>query len=164
MKKIISVLLLLLLFSCRSQKIIERESSQDSTYTELRESIVYVPVTTVVEVPVQTAERQTRDSTSHLETAFAQSDASITWRDGVPYLNHSLANKPQKIEQTQAVPVKQQRLTRYRLIRKTRYVYKHLEAQLTLHQKAMLNFGPWIMLVMVIYIIYVRARLRRRGA
>ena len=164
MKKIIPVLLLLLLFSCRSQKIIERESSQDSTYTELRESIVYVPVTTVVEIPAQTAECHTRDSTSHLETAFAQSDASITWRDGVPYLNHSLANIPQKIEQTQAVPVKQQRLTRYRLIRKTRYVYKHIDAQLTLYQKAMLNFGPWVILGLIIYIIYVRARLRRRGA
>ena len=160
---VLVLLFLAVLVGCRSQKIIEREASQDSTYTELRESIVYVPVTTVVEIPAQTAERQTRDSTSHLETAFAQSDASITWRDGVPFLFHSLANKPQRIEQTQAVPVKQQRLTRYRFIRKTRYVYKHIEAQLTLYQKAVLNFSPWVILGLVIYIIYVRARLRRRN-
>ena len=158
------MLLLIAVLGCRSQKTVERESSQDNTYTELRESIVYVPVTTVVEIPAQTAERQTRDSTSHLETAFALSDACITWRDGVPFLFHSLANKPQRIEQTQTVPVRQTRLTRYRFIRKTRYVYKHIEAQLSLWQCAVLSYSPWVILSLIIYIIYIRTRLRRQDS
>ena len=158
---IVLSLVLSLLFSCRSQKVIERTDSRDSAYVERSESIVYVQVTTVVEIPAQTAERETRDSTSHLETAFAQSDASIVWHDGVPYLNHSLANKPQKIEKTQTVPVKQIRLRYFRKIYRTIYKSKIIEKQLSLYQKAMLNFGPWIMIAMVIYIIYTRARLRR---
>ena len=156
-----ALLWMLMVSACRTQRTVDQSDSRDSSYTELRESIVYIPVTIAVEIPAQTAQRETRDSTSHLETDFAVSDASITWHDGVPYLNHSLANKPQRIEQTQSVPLKQQRLTRYRTICRTKYVYKHIEKQLSLYQRAVLNFGPWIILSLIIYIIYLSSRLRR---
>lgn len=160
-----SIFLLVLLFvaACSTKRTVEQSHSSDSSYTELRESIVYVPVTTIVEVPEQTAERETRDSNSHLETAFACSDASIVWRGGVPYLHHSLANKPQRIEQTQTVPVKQQRLTIYRRIIRTRYVYKYVERQLSLYQRLMLNLAPWIIIGLIIYIIYMRTRSGERN-
>lgn len=160
---IVLFLVLSLLFSCRSQKVIERTDSRDSASYERTESIVYVPVTVTVEIPAQTAERETRDSTSHLETMFAQSDASIHWVDGVPYLHHSLANKPQQLQKTEMVPVKHVRLRYFRTICRTKYVYKHIEKQLSLYQRAVLNIGPWIILSLIIYIIYLRSRLRRQG-
>ena len=160
---LIVVAILACLHGCRSQKIIERTDTHDSASYERTESIVYVPVTITVEIPAQTAERETRDSTSHLETMFAQSDASIHWVDGVPYLHHSLANKPQQLQKTEMVPVKHVRLRYFRTICRTKYVYKHIEKQLSLYQRAVLNFGPWIILSLIIYIIYLRSRLRRQG-
>ena len=162
----IGVLVLLfpaVLVGCRSQKIIERTDTHDSASYERTESIVYVPVTVTVEVPAQTAERETRDSTSHLETMFAQSDASIHWLDGVPYLHHSLANKPQQLQKTEMVPVKHVRLRYFRTICRTKYVYKHIEKQLSIYQRAVLSIGPWIILSLIIYIIYLCSRLRRQG-
>jgi len=47
----------------------------------------------IIEVPVEVIRQTMRDTTSHLETAFAASDARIL-PDGS--LSHSLANKPQK--------------------------------------------------------------------
>ncbi len=49
--------------------------------------------TAFIEVPVEVIRQTMRDTTSHLETAFAASDARIL-PDGS--LSHSLANKPQK--------------------------------------------------------------------
>ncbi|WP_288816164.1 hypothetical protein [uncultured Alistipes sp.] len=49
--------------------------------------------TAFIEVPVEVIRQTVRDTTSHLETAFATSDARIL-PDGS--LSHSLANKPQK--------------------------------------------------------------------
>lgn len=159
---VIAAILLILFGSCRSQQVVERSDSRDSVQTEYSESIVYVPVITYVDVPAQTAERETRDSTSHLETAFAQSDAALKWVNGLPFLFHSLANKPQRIEHRDSVPVR----NRYFRIRdthyKTLYKTKILERRLTLYQRAMIYVAPGVILAMLVYIIYLRRRLQRR--
>ena len=49
--------------------------------------------TVYVEIPPQSAERTTQEKTSHLETDYAESDASIN-EDGT--LSHTLHNKPSK--------------------------------------------------------------------
>lgn len=49
--------------------------------------------TAFIEVPVEVVRQTVRDTTSHLETSFAASDARI---DPDGSLFHSLANKPQK--------------------------------------------------------------------
>lgn len=75
----------------------------------LREKTVYVEtlridtVTVTVEIPAQSVERIGRDSTSHLETDFAVSDAWLT-RDGS--LGHNLRNKTRKMETDIQVAVK----------------------------------------------------------
>lgn len=158
----IATILLFLFGSCRTIRESEKTERQDSVIVEEREKIVYVPVTTYVEVPAQSAERETRDSTSHLETGFAISDAAIRWVDGVPFLHHSLANKPQRIENTDSVPVRE----RQKVIREKSYntVFrtKVLKKRLTLYQKAMVYLAPWLLTGMLLYIIYIRMRLQRK--
>ena len=159
---IIATILLFLFGSCRTIRESEKTEHQDSVIVEEREKIVYVPVTTYVEVPAQSAERETRDSTSHLETGFAVSDAAIRWVDGVPLLHHSLANKPQRIENTDSVPVREKQKVIREKSYNTVYRTKVLEKRLTLYQKAMVYLAPWAMVGMLIYIIYIRHRLQRK--
>lgn len=94
--------------SCRTC----RPSETDLTVLSgdsLREKTVYVEtlridtVTVTVEIPAQSAERTGRDSTSHLETDFAVSDAWLT-SDGS--LGHYLRNKTRKMETDIQVAVK----------------------------------------------------------
>lgn len=86
---------LLLLTSCRSPRNLNTTTiqKQDSTHTEVREKIVYVPDTVFFEIPAQTAERTTRDTTSFLENDYAESNARIN-PDGSLY--HDLKTKPQE--------------------------------------------------------------------
>lgn len=65
-------------------------SSRDSVRVEVRERIVHVPDTVLVEVPVEIVRQTVCDTTSHLETSYAVSDARIN-SDGS--LAHSLENK-----------------------------------------------------------------------
>ena len=58
-------------------------------------------VTVYVEIPAQTVERVVNDTTSHVETDFAESDAWIS-ADGT--LGHSIRNKPHKIPAEVLVP------------------------------------------------------------
>lgn len=75
---------------CRSVKEVTDRS--DSTRVEIRYKKIFVPDTVLVPIPAQSASVVTEDSTSHLETDYAVSDASI--KDGK--LHHSLANKAQE--------------------------------------------------------------------
>ena len=147
-----------MLFGCRTQKVIERTDSRDSFLSERVESIVYVQVSTEFEIPAQDASVLTIDSTSHLETDFATSDAKLSWRDGVPYLFHSVTNKPQKINKNVIVPVKHVRLRYYKTIYRTRYRDRIIEQKLTLYQRAVLNFAPWIIVGLLLYLVIIRLR------
>ena len=89
----LAVILCGLLGSCKSHKPLTTIVAQDSTRVEVKIETVYVPDTVFVEIPAQTAERTTADSTSHLENDYAKSDASIM-PDGS--LFHSLETKPQQ--------------------------------------------------------------------
>lgn len=68
-------------------------STVDSVRVETIVRTEYIPDTVFVEVPAQSERQTVRDTTSHLETSYAVSDARIN-DDGT--LSHSLANKPQK--------------------------------------------------------------------
>lgn len=115
-----------LMGSCRTKKTLENTDIRDSVRTEYIERIVTDTVTVTVEVPAESGERLTPDSTSYLETSFARSTASLTWRDGQPWLFHSLENMPQRIEK----PVEVRHKERTRTVYRTRHVsrYKYVEA------------------------------------
>lgn len=123
----------LMLTSCKTKKVIENTESKDSVRIEYREKLVKVPVTVYVEIPAEEKEKITNDTTSHLETSFAFSDAAIVWIDGVAFLNHKLANKPQKIAKTDSVGVKEK--TYYKIIYRTRYKSKIVEQEPSLKDK-----------------------------
>lgn len=78
--------------SCRSTKPIA-EVVRENTRVETRTVTKYLTDTVFFELPAQTAERVTRDTTSFLENDFAYSTASIL-SDGS--LFHDLKTKPQK--------------------------------------------------------------------
>lgn len=100
---IVGLCLCALLGSCSSCKNLTNETvEKDSTKVEVRTETVYVTDTLIVEIPAQTAERETKDSVSHLENDYATSDARIN-PDGT--LFHSLATKPQQKPVTFQKPV-----------------------------------------------------------
>ena len=98
MKQLLLILIpLLALISCQTTKqniptapVILTEHDEK---TVEREVITEIDTVTVfVEIPAQSAYRETPDSTSHLETDYATSDAWVN-PDGT--LGHTLENKPQ---------------------------------------------------------------------
>lgn len=82
----------LLMVGCSPGKNITTPQQKDSTRVEIRKETIYVPDTVYIEIPKQTAERTTRDS-SRLENDYAISYARIN-ADGTLY--HNLSTKPQK--------------------------------------------------------------------
>lgn len=94
-------IVLLLFSSCRTGKVVVVEA-RDSIRIE--ERLRYVPVvdTFFMEVPPQSSERTTADSTSHLENDYSVSDARIM-ADGSLY--HSLETKPRTDTLTQELSV-----------------------------------------------------------
>ena len=137
------VLLAFLLCGCKTNKIMEKTDTNDSVRIEYVEKVVKVPVTVYVEVPVEVKEKFSNDSTSHLETSFAVSDASMVWIDGVAFLRHSLANKPQKVEKKDSVAVTEKEKTIYKTRRVTYTVKEteYVEKELSWWQKMRLWLG-----------------------
>lgn len=97
--------------------------------------------TVFIEIPAQSAERTTPETTSHLETDYAESDARIN-EDGT--LSHTLNNKPTK----HPVPVNNSTDTIY--IEKAVEipvpveVPVQVERQLTRWEKTRLNTWGWL--------------------
>lgn len=78
------------LAGCCANKQLASET-REYVQTEVRERIVYRDTTIYKEVPLESQAQTVRDTTSHLETSVAVSDARIN-SDGS--LSHSLENKP----------------------------------------------------------------------
>ena len=116
---------------------------KDSIRTVVREVTRYIRDTVIMEIPAQSAENTTRDTSSHLETDYAESDARIN-QDGT--LFHSLKNKEQEKPVPVDVPVTQKDSIVYR----DKYVYEAMEVprELTSWQKWQMR-SFWILLVIV---------------
>lgn len=102
---------LLLFPSCRTGRQVVVVEARDSVRVEERLRYVQVVDTFFMEVPPQSAERTTADSTSHLENDYAISDARIN-PDGSLY--HSLETKPRTDTLTQELYVQVRDTTIYR--------------------------------------------------
>ena len=150
-----AVICMFSLMGCRTTK--ESQDTRDSIRTEYIEKIVKDTVT--IEIPAEAKERETRDSTSILETSIARSMAKLTWKDGEPWLFHSLENKPQKIEKEIL------KKEHYKTIYRTRYVTrtKTVEKQLSWWQQAKVDFAEYIILILLILMILlcIKTRLQR---
>lgn len=152
MRKVLVILVsLVMLLGCKTIKssVNEKTDTSDSVRIEYKERIVKVPVYVEVEVPVEKVSTQTKDSTSHLETSFAISDASLIWIDGVAFLRHSLENKAQKIQKKDSVPVTEKEKIFWKTRRVTYNKTEIREKQLAWWQKGLMWTGGISILVLL---------------
>ena len=121
-------------------------STQDSVRVETIVRTEYIPDTVLVEVPVESERQTVRDTTSHLETSFATSDARIN-ADGS--LSHSLANKPQK----KPVPTEKEVIYRDSIVYRDRVNTEivEVERELTWWQQTKMK-GFWVLLVVIVFV------------
>lgn len=143
------VVALLSLTSCGAGKHLPVQTeNRDSVRIEVREVRRYIRDTAFIPIPAQSAENTTRDTSSHLETDFAESDARIN-PDGT--LSHSLRNKPQE----KPVPVDVPTTQKDSIVYKDRYLYEPVEVprDLTSWQKWQMR-SFWILLSAVaVYVL-----------
>ena len=145
-------IVLLLFSSCRTGQQVVVVEARDSVRVE--ERVRYVPVvdTFFMEVPPQSAERTTADSTSHLENDYAVSDACIM-ADGTLY--HSLETKARTDTLTGEVSVqaKDSIIYREKVVPKIVPVEKGLSDW----QKIQIR-GFWIFLILTSVYIIIRKK------
>jgi hypothetical protein len=144
----IATLLLFGMSGCRTKKVIEYRDSVRIEYQE-----ILVPDTVVIEVPEEAKERETPDSTSFLETSMAESLAKMTWKGGIPYLFHSLKNKPQKIKKVIYTKQKIKTIYRTRYVTRTEYKTKELtwwqKTRLYIADVGLMVLGLWIIIFII---------------
>ena len=134
----------LLLPGCKATQgvVIEtHEKVKVITHTEL------VPVVATFKVPEMVIEKTVKDSSSHLETDFAESDARVN-SDGT--LFHSLKNKKQTLQKEIEVKVEYQDSIVYT----EKEVPVYVEKELTKWQKARLDGFWWLLAVVLIAVAY----------
>lgn len=120
---------------------------QDSVRIEYRVRIVNVKDTVFVEIPAQTAERTTPDSTSHLENNYAESDARIN-PDGT--LFHSLDTKPQMkpVPTEKQIEYRDSIVYRDRIKTETVTETEYVERSLSWWEKTQI-YGFWLALAVI---------------
>ena len=120
---------------------------RDSVRVETQIRTEYVRDTVLVEVPAEEKAQTVRDTTSHLETTFAESDAAIM-PDGALY--HTLRNKPQQ----HPAEVETKVVYRDSIIYRDRIKTEHVEVErdLTWWQQTRLR-GFWILLAVVVWLL-----------
>ena len=144
----------LLLCGCAASRHVSDSVNSEQRDTVRVETVtIYVPDTVFVEIPAQTAERETRDSVSQLENDYATSEARIN-PDGSLY--HDLRTKPQKKPVEFQKPVERRDSIVYRERVRTETVTETVEVprQLTWFQKTSI-YGFWaaIFFLMIVYTI-----------
>lgn len=144
--KTLLILSLLLLTACGTSRKLAT-SQHDSVRVEVVKTVEYIHDTVTVEIPAQTAERTTRDSTSHLENDYAVSDARIN-NDGTLY--HDLHTKPQQKE----IPVEVPKELRDSIVYRNIEVEKILpvERELTTWQRIRMR-GFWVVLALLAVLV-----------
>lgn len=144
-----ALFLAFLLCSCGAGKRLPVQTEQqDSIRVEVREVTRYIRDTAFIPIPAQSAEMTTQDTSSHLETDFAESDARIN-PDGTLY--HSLRNKPQE----KPVPIDVPQTQKDSIVSKDRYLYETVKVprDLTAWQKWQMR-SFWILLsAVVVYVL-----------
>ena len=148
MKKYIitSTALVAVLTSCSpSRHLATSNNIKDSVRVETVVRYESVLDTVFIEIPIERERQTVRDTTSHLETSFALSDARIN-EDGTLY--HSLENKPQK----RPAEVKKEVIYRDSVVYRDKVVQKvetvEVPRELTWWQRTQLR-GFWVLLAVL---------------
>ena len=150
MKRLIYIFLLVpLMYGCAPCRHLST-NIKDSVRIEYRTRVEYVPDTVFVEIPQQSEKITTRDTTSHLENDYAQTDARI---NGDGTLFHSLATKPQK------KPVPVERPIEYRdsivYINKNTTVPYPVERELTKWEAISIEYFKWVLPLFALALMWI---------
>lgn len=148
---VIICLIITLLFGCKSAQDIPT-ANNDSVRTVIRTQTQFVKDTVWLNIPLQQADKVTKDSTSHLENDYAISDVKIE-ADGT--LHHTLSTKPQNVPQTFDKPI----ITRDSITDKTstKIITKTVPRELTWLQKAEI-YGFRILMLILLILFAIRNR------
>ena len=146
MKNLLLFLILVTVTACCPPRSFTT-STEDSVRVETIIRTEYIPDTVFVEVPVESERQTVRDTTSHLETSYAVSDARIT-PDGA--LSHSLANKPQK----KPVPTEKEVIYRDSIVYRDKVNTEivEVERELTWWQQTKMK-GFWVLLAVIVFVL-----------
>lgn len=149
---ILTLAVFCLLCACGTQRKLPTTTIQETTNSnvEVKYEKVFVHDTTYIEIPAQTAERTTPDSTSHLENDFAVSDARIN-ADGT--LFHDLKTKPQK----KPVPVEKEIERRDSVAYADRYVEVPVPVERSLNrwERTCINWFPYSVAALLLALVYI---------
>lgn len=145
MKNILFIIILAAMTACCPYRHLTT-STRDSVRVETVVRTERIPDTVFVDVPAERERQTVRDTTSHLETSFAISDARIN-PDGA--LFHSLENKPQK----RPAPTEKEVIYRDSIIYQNRTNTETIEVErkLTWWQQTKMR-GFWVLLAVVVFI------------
>ena len=153
-KAAVGALALLMTGCCPCRNMVAEREVQDSVRTVYRERTVHVPDTVFVQIPLQSAERTTQDSLSHLENEFAVSEARITV-EGL--LFHSLETKAQR----KPIVTEREIVTRDSIVYKDRYITAtrtvEVERRLSVFQKVQM-WGFWVLAALAAGIVLLRVK------
>lgn len=131
---------------CNTKNLPVKIETRDSIITKVVKETKYVKDTVYLEIPAQTAERTTQDSTSHLENDYATSDARIN-EDGTLY--HDLKTKQQSIPVEVDIPVQTTDSTTAEIKYKDREVKIEVPRELTWWQKTKM-YSFWALLALFV--------------
>lgn len=148
MKNTLLLILIALALSacCNTKNLPVKIETRDSIITKVVKDVKYIKDTVYLEIPAQTAERTTADSTSHLENDYATSDARIN-KDGSLY--HDLKTKPQNTPVEVDIPVQTTDSTTAEIKYVDREVAVEVPRELSLLQKTQI-YGFWALLALFI--------------
>ena len=158
MKKIVLFLITALLaFGC-SQKIVPIKSEKTDSI-RIEHTVEYVEKfrtdTVKIEIPAQEKQVQVRDSSSHLETDFATSDARV-YSDGTLY--HSLRNKARTVPVAVQIKEVEKIVTRDSLVYRDTRIEVPVRLPLTWRETFWVRSGQigWAALILVIAVFVLR--------
>jgi len=145
MKQLLLIFILAVTACCPCRHL--STTTSDSIRVETVVRYERVLDTVYMDVPVEIVRETVRDTTSHLETSFATSDARIT-PDGA--LFHSLTNKPQK----KPVPTEKEIIYRDSIVYRDRIVEKpvQVERELTWWQQTQIR-GFWVAIIIILVLL-----------
>lgn len=141
---LLTVMLTVACCPCRKASV---PTVRDSVRVETVIRTEYVRDTVLVEVSAEEKAQTVRDTTSHLETTFAESDAAIM-PDGA--LHHTLRNKPQQHPAEVETKVVYRDSIVYRDRIETERV--EVERELTWWQQTRMK-GFWVLLAVVLWLL-----------
>ena len=154
MKPIVTLIALLpLLAGCGTAR--PATASSDSTSVRMIEHVEYVPVKVEVPLPAISEKVSTRDTSSHLENAYAVSDAAVS-RDGI--LTHTLETKPQTLAAETEVRVEYRDSIVYRDRSVEKTVEVKVEKELNWWQKMRMDIGGAAICLVLLAAVWLAGR------